>query len=172
MSLRTTVKDATRAVSKAFNGEDAVDDDILDTLKKEHEEVADLLDKLEKSESAPQRRSLVLQIRKALIPHVKAEQTVVYDAVIALKAKDAKIDGHEGYIEHELASRTLDQLGKIKNAASPEHKAAGKVLRELITHHVEEEERNIWKDVKENFSDDDRAAMNSAFLAAKKKVKV
>ena len=49
---------------------------------------------------------------------------------------------------------------------------AGKVLRELITHHVAEEERNIWKDVKENFSDDDRARMNSAFLAAKKKVKV
>jgi hypothetical protein len=46
------------------------------------------------------------------------------------------------------------------------------VLKELVEHHVEEEERNIWSDVKENFSDEDRYAMNVAFEAAKKKVKI
>jgi hypothetical protein len=46
------------------------------------------------------------------------------------------------------------------------------VLKELVEHHVEEEERNIWADVRKNFSDEDRFAMNRAFEAAKKKVKV
>jgi len=46
------------------------------------------------------------------------------------------------------------------------------VLKELIGHHVEEEERNIWAQVKENFSDEQREEMNREFLAAKKKVKV
>jgi hypothetical protein len=46
------------------------------------------------------------------------------------------------------------------------------VLKELVDHHIQEEERNIWARVKENFSDQQRAAMNREFLAAKKKVKV
>jgi len=46
------------------------------------------------------------------------------------------------------------------------------VLKELVEHHIEEEERNVWKDVKEHFSDEDRKEMNLAFLAAKRRVKV
>jgi hypothetical protein len=37
---------------------------------------------------------------------------------------------------------------------------------------VQEEERNIWSDVKESFDSDDRKAMNLRYLAAKKKVKI
>lgn len=39
---------------------------------------------------------LVQKIEVALIPHAKAEEKVVYDAVIALRDKDAQVDGHEG----------------------------------------------------------------------------
>jgi hemerythrin-like domain-containing protein len=75
-------------------------------------------------------------------------------------------------LEHEWAARTLQRLEAINNAASLEHKAAGKVLKELVEHHIEEEERNVWKDVKEHFSDEDRQKMNVTFLAAKRRVKV
>ena len=63
------------------------------------------------------------------------------------------------------------QLDKL-TPNTPEFKASAKVLKELIDHHVEEEERNIWAQVKENFSDEQRERMNRDFLAAKKKVKV
>jgi len=46
------------------------------------------------------------------------------------------------------------------------------VLKELVEHHVEEEEKNVWADVKDNFSDEDRVAMNKKFLAAKSRVKL
>ena len=55
---------------------------------------------------------------------------------------------------------------------SPEFSAGSKVLKELITHHVEEEESNIWTDVRKNFSKDDRIAMHRRFQAAKTKVRV
>jgi hypothetical protein len=42
----------------------------------------------------------------------------------------------------------------------------------MIEHHVEEEENNVWKDVKEHFSSDDRMGMNRKFVAMKKKVRV
>ena len=175
MSLTGTIKKTTKKAQAAMAGEPRTagdEGDILDTLKREHREVALLLEKLVDSESATERKSLVKQIKTALIPHLKAEQKVVYDAVSALKDKDAKIDGAEGYLEHEMAEKTLLKLEKMGSATSPEFSAGAKVLKELVTHHVKEEEDNIWSDVRENFSDKTRAEMNRRFESAKKRVKV
>lgn len=152
--------------------ESTADTDLLDTLKKEHDEVKSLLSDLQDAETPAQRRSLVQKIKAALVPHTKAEEKVLYDAVIAVRDKEVQIDGHEGYIEHELASKTLQKLAAIANATSPEHKAAAKVLKELVEHHIRQEESNVWDDAKDNFSEDKRKQMNVAYLAAKARVKV
>jgi iron-sulfur cluster repair protein YtfE (RIC family) len=174
MKVKTVVKKATRAIADTFSSSEADvnSTDILDTLKKEHDEVKELLENLGDAETAAPRRSLVQQIKAALVPHTKAEERVVYDAVIALRDKEAQQDGHEGYLEHEWASKTLQRLETIANASSPEHKAAGKVLKELVEHHIEEEERNVWRDVKQHFSDEERQSMNVKFTAAKSRVRV
>ena len=168
MSLIETLKKTGSAVL----GARSADPDILDTLKKEHDEVGALLKRLVESDAAAERKSLLKQVKLALVPHIKAEQKVVYDAVMALKDKDARQDGEEGYLEHKLAADTLSLLAKISNAMSPEFSAAAKVLKELVDHHVEEEENAIWADVKRNFSDEQRAKMNKAFLSAKKRVRL
>jgi iron-sulfur cluster repair protein YtfE (RIC family) len=170
MSLLNTIRKAGKTLTGATPGPDETD--ILDTLKKEHEEAGDLLKKLVDSDKAAERRSILNKLKKALAPHLVAEDKVVYRAVLAVKDKKAKIDGNEGQLEHAIAQQTLVKLTKIKNATSPEFSAAAKVLKELVEHHVEEEERNIWTDVRENFSDEDRFAMNRAFEAAKKNVKI
>jgi iron-sulfur cluster repair protein YtfE (RIC family) len=173
MKVKTVMKKAVRAIGETFSSGDSVESaDILDTLKQEHEHVKDLLQDLSNAETPAQRRNLVQAIKEALVPHTKAEEKIVYDAVIALRDKDAQTDGHEGYLEHEWAAKTLQRLEAITNAASPEHKAAGKVLKELVEHHIDEEEKNIWADVKEHFSGEDRRKMNVAFFAAKRRVKV
>jgi hemerythrin superfamily protein len=174
MRVKSVLRQASRVISHTFssNDTDIKSTDILDTLKKEHDEVKDLLNDLSDAETPAQRRSVVQKIKAALVPHTKAEEKVVYDAVIALRDKDAQIDGYEGYLEHEWAAKTLQRLEAIVHAASPEHKAAGKVLKELVEHHIDEEERNVWKDVKEHFSEDERKQMNAAFFAAKRRVKV
>jgi hemerythrin superfamily protein len=173
MGITSTLKHATKSAVAAFkptSGTAAAD--ILDSLKKDHDEVKSLLSSLEAAESARERRSLVSQIKAALIPHTKAEEKVVYDAVIALKDKDAQTDGHEGYLEHEWAAKTLQRLAAIESPTSPEHKATAKVLKELVEHHIEEEESAIWDDVRENFDAEKRERMNAAFEAAKARVKV
>jgi hemerythrin-like domain-containing protein len=174
MKVKTAVKQAARAVSDTFSSDEANGEsvDILDTLKKEHDEVKDLLEALSDADTSAQRRTLVQKIKTALVPHTKAEEKVVYDAVIALRDKEAQMDGHEGYLEHECAAKTLQRLESITNAASPEHKAAGKVLKELVEHHIKEEENNVWGDVKKNFSHEDRKKMNVAFETAKRRVKL
>jgi hemerythrin-like domain-containing protein len=174
VDIRTTVKSATHAVVKVFSPAIGApeDTDLLDTLKSEHDEVKGLLSDLEEADTAARRRVLVQQIKAALVPHTKAEQKVLYDAIIAVRDKDVQIDGHEGYLEHELADKALQRLASIANATSPEHKAAAKVLKELVEHHIREEERNVWGDARKHFSDEQRARMNAKYLAAKSRVNV
>lgn len=165
-----TSKTKKKKASAAASG--TVRMDILDKLAQEHDEVQELLQKLVDSEKAAERTKLLKDIKQALVPHNKAEEKVVYERVLAVKSKDAKIDAHEGYVEHSVGDKVLTDLGKIKNRMSPEFTATAKVLKELVDHHVEEEEDSIWSDVKDNFSMEQRIAMHAEFEAAKKRVKV
>jgi hemerythrin-like domain-containing protein len=171
MGLATSFSKTKRQIQQAVSGEEP-QIDVLETIKEEHEEVVDFLKKMVDSESRAERKSLLKKIKMALVPHVRAEEKVVYDAILALRDRNAKIDGEEGYLEHGLADKMLATLGKIKNAMSPEFSAAAKVLKELIEHHVKEEENNVWSDVKKHFSIEQRYAMNVKFGAAKKSVKI
>lgn len=148
------------------------DMDILDKLQQEHDEAKALLKQLVEGENARDRKATLKKLKAALVPHLRAEEKIVYDAVLALKDKQIKQDGEEGYLEHGLGDRMLATLGKITNAMSPEFSAAAKVLKELVEHHVEEEESNIWAAVRDNFSSEDRIEMNRKFEAAKKKVRI
>lgn len=174
MSLTGTIRTAKRKVENALTPATYAEGemDILTKLKKEHREVQLLLDELMDAQGAGPRKALLKKIKQALVPHTRAEEKVVYNAVLALKDKEARQDGREGYLEHGLADRMLAILGKISNANSVEFSAAAKVLRELVNHHVREEENEIWSDVKDNFSEDERYEMNRRFEAAKKKVKM
>jgi hemerythrin superfamily protein len=174
MSLKSRARTVSKIMAEAISSVDpsGLSDDVLTTLKEEHNEVKGLLSDLSEASGAAKRKELVKRIRKALVPHTKAEQKIVYDAVLALRDTEAKMDGYEGYLEHELAGSTLKRLASISNGASPEHHATAKVLRELVTHHISEEESALWGDVKSHFSQQQRERMNRAYLAAKRRVRV
>ena len=160
--------------AKAPQGRNTPDDaDVLDTLEKEHDEVQALLKKLVDSEKAAERTQLVKKIKAALVPHSRAEEKVVYDAILAVRGdKEAKIDGNEGYFEHAHADMALKKLSTIKPATSPEFTAAAKVLKELLDHHIKEEESDVWRDVRKHFNGEQRVELNRKYEAAKKRVKV
>ncbi|HET7085361.1 MAG TPA: hemerythrin domain-containing protein [Rhizomicrobium sp.] len=170
MAVRTTIEHAAKSMFGTLKPGEG-ESDILETLETEHDDVQELLERLVDCGQSREQKQLVEQIKRALIPHTKAEEKVVYDAVLALRGKEAKMGGNEGYLEHSLADQTLKKLDKL-TANSPEFRAAAKVLKELVDHHVQEEERNIWTQVKENFSDARRREMNREFLAAKRRVKL
>ncbi|MBV9570572.1 MAG: hemerythrin domain-containing protein [Alphaproteobacteria bacterium] len=169
-AVRKTARKVTNALTPAVYAEG--DMDILTKLKQEHREVQALLEELVDSASAAQSKATLRKIKAALVPHARAEEKIVYDPLRKLKDKDVNQDGEEGYLEHALADKVLLTLSRTSNAGSPEFKAAAKVLRELLNHHIREEESAIWSDVKNNFSDEQRHDMNRRFEAAKKKVKI
>ena len=171
MGIATSIKKVTRQFEKTVTGEEP-QVDLLDTLKEEHEEVAALLQKLVDGKSTAERNSLLKKIKAALVPHVRAEEKVLYNAILAVKDKAANQDGEEGYMEHGLADKMLAKLGKITNAMSPEFGAAAKVLKELVQHHVKEEENAVWSDAKKHFSSDERKLMNQKYLRLKPTIKI
>jgi hemerythrin superfamily protein len=173
MDIQGAARKAGRKVGRLLStGEQpGMDSDILDLLQKDHDEVEELLDRLVDSRNGSERKSLLKKIKGALVPHVRAEEKVVYDAVVASKGKKEAQDGEEGYLEHGLADRMLATLAKISGAMSPEFGAAAKVLRELVLHHVQEEENNIWPDVREHFSDEKRLELGRRFQLAKQRVR-
>jgi hemerythrin-like domain-containing protein len=173
MSASSLVQNATNAVLKVLtpNAANAVDSDLLDTLGMEHDEVKSMLSSLSSATTAAQRRSLVEKIAKALVPHSVAEGKVLYSALASVRETETQVDAQEGFVEHDLVAKTLTKLRGIKNKTSPEHKATAKVLRELVEHHIKEEESSVWRDARKHFSDDERQNMNERYLAAKKRIK-
>ena len=174
MNLKEQIHEAKHSVVNALRPavERATATDILDTLKKEHDEVKELLANLQNAETSGLRHGLVRQLTEALVPHSVAEEKVVYEAVIALSDPQSQMDGYEGVLEHRWAAKTLGRLAAIDDATSPEHKATAKVLQELVEHHIKEEEHNIWRDVRKHCSNDERARMNALYLTEKRRTKV
>src|SRR5271156_4716828 len=82
MSVTSKVKQATEAVARVLapdeKGENDID--ILDTLEKEHDELKILLADLQDEEGASERLALVRKIKLLLLPHMEAEEKVVYRA--------------------------------------------------------------------------------------------
>ncbi len=94
MDLVSSIKSAGKKVQRALSAnDDPANADILSTLKTEHEEVAALLKQMVGAKNGAERKSLLKKIKANLVPHLRAEEKVVYDAVLALKDKDAQIDG-------------------------------------------------------------------------------
>ncbi|HYC59187.1 MAG TPA: hemerythrin domain-containing protein [Thermoanaerobaculia bacterium] len=156
-------------------------------LKSDHATVKRLLRELaETSERAvKQRESLVLQIERELKTHAQLEEEVFYPAFKAAAAKtDAEELFYEAAEEHHVADMVLPAL-KAANPKSHEFKAKAKVLKDLIEHHIKEEEqqmfavaRQLWDedqlrelgDIMQARRDSIEAMWNSAFLRPMKKL--
>jgi hypothetical protein len=122
-------------------------------LKKQHREVESLFKKVEKSESPEEARRLIEEIRANLELHMRIEEDMFYPAVRELPQKKAEEMVLEAYEEHGVVKLVLERLPE----ADPEDErfhAKMTVLLELIKHHVEEEEKEMFKLAKKLDEDD------------------
>lgn len=145
--------------------------EITKALKTDHQELKKLIRAVNKSEDGEERKRLFTQFAELLVKHSKAEEKVVYDALIATGAEEEQESGHEGYTEHMLAETLLKKLKAGADPMSPEWSAEAKVMMEILEHHIEEEEDEIFSQVKEDFDTAERKEMGDAFEAQKEAVK-
>jgi hypothetical protein len=109
--------------------------DAVSLLKADHRKVKEMLKTAMKSQSSSEKKKLVQQICLELTVHAKIEEELVYPL---LRQEDEK-EAEEAELEHSLVKFMIRDLekGSLKGV---ELDARIKVLNELVTHHVKEEE--------------------------------
>lgn len=115
-----------------------------DLLKKQHRQVKTLFKELEKTEDARGRRELMDQVADALKLHTRLEEEVFYPAVAELGTQKAREMVMEAFEEHHVVDLVLAELPKV-DPEDERFEAKMTVLSELVEHHVEEEESEMFK---------------------------
>jgi hypothetical protein len=111
------------------------------------------------------RKELLEKIRRELSAHAIAEDQVLY-ARLQQTGESEKDTAFEAREEHALVMAMLQDLNTIR-LDDERFRAKVKVLTELVEHHVEEEEGQLFKEAQAKF--DDTIAQNFAgeFVAAR-----
>ena len=114
-----------------------------DFLEKQHKEVMKLFKQAEKSEEPKARKRLMTEIVAHLKVHTTIEEEIFYPAVCEIgteKVEDMMLEAVE---EHHVVDLVLEELPQVDPAADT-FEAKMTVLKELIEHHVEEEQDEIF----------------------------
>ncbi|MGP0173080.1 hemerythrin domain-containing protein [Pseudomonas sp. NCHU5208] len=118
----------------------------IDLLKKDHETVKSLLEQLQDtSERAVQtRKKLVAKIEQELQIHTALEERIFYPAFREAGKKEETVMTSEAKEEHRAVDSLV--LPDIKETSPSTLEFAGrvKVLKELLEHHIEEEESDMF----------------------------
>ena len=125
-------------------------------LKSDHATLKRLLRELtETSDRALKtRESLVDQIEREIKVHAQVEEEIFYPAYLnAAKGTDAEDMFYEAAEEHHVVDMVLPAL-QAANPKSNEFKAKAKVLKELVEHHIREEEREMFAMARQLFDEE------------------
>lgn len=141
---------------------------LFQTLKKDHQEVKSLFKKLTEAKQADQRTQLLEQLDLEITPHMRAEERTLYTAL--QKSKDAKEDALEAFEEHHAARLIMHELQDL-SADDDRFLAKSMVLKEMVEHHLKEEEKDIFKDMREAFSADEAGKLLERFNQEKERMK-
>ena len=120
--------------------------DAITLLKEDHKKVKGLLSQLEKTteRGASRRTKLLGQIETEIKIHSTIEEEIFYPAYRdAVKKKEDRELYQEALEEHHVVDLVMPEL-KETDPAGEVFQAKATVLKELIEHHAEEEEKEMF----------------------------
>lgn len=138
---------------------------IFDQIKQDHDTVRSLLDKAEKADGGA--RPVYEELQRELWAHGKVEEAVLYEALN--QARTAKAETVEGLNEHHLINSLLDELNAMP-ADSTAWKAKLQVLGELVRHHLDEEEEEMFEEAEEALGDERAEELGRIYAERKEQV--
>lgn len=143
--------------------------DIYTAIKADHRAVKALLNELvETKETAIEKRvQLLNKIKTELVAHNEAEEKVFY-AELNRKRED-RILVFEGKDEHRLGGQVIEEL-EATDKGTEEWSARAKVLKDMIEHHVEEEEGEIHKHAQAELTKEEAQDIGKRFVALKTQI--
>lgn len=120
--------------------------DILQKIKKEHDEFKSLISKVEDAEGN-KKRELFEELYAKLNGHHESEEHVLFPDVKSKSEEEGKSIVREMIEEHHLASYQFSLLERT-SIDNETWDAKFSVLKEVLTHHMDEEEKDFFKQAK------------------------
>lgn len=118
--------------------------DVLSLLQADHEKVRLLLTELVSADKPSVRQRLLGQVKRELQAHTQAEEEIFYAAFRAATQTDKDEQRfHEAMAEHHAADTMLREVATAADATE-QFRGRAKVLKELVEHHVAEEEHDMF----------------------------
>ena len=140
--------------------------EIYEILKKDHKAVAEMFKKIEHTTERAQkgRKDLFATLREQLLAHAKAEQEVLYAPLLA-RVDDRSLT-LEAFEEHRSIELMFDEVDRCP-VDDERWLAKVTVLREIVEHHVEEEEGELFKTARKHFSKEEARDIGELMVARK-----
>jgi hemerythrin superfamily protein len=146
MATTAKTKDTKAAARKSRPPADTGAADAISLLEADHREVDGYFDAFETASSATEKKALADKICLALKVHAQIEEELFYPS-----ARDKTGDGDlidEAVVEHTGAKTLIAQIEAMR-PGQPLYDAKVKVLGEQVRHHVEEEETELFPEVRQ-----------------------
>ena len=142
---------------------------LLKMLKDDHQKVMDLFEEAEENSSDGQAQELFGQIQKELQVHMEGEEKFLYPVLV--ENDESRELTLEAYEEHGVAKNLMKQFGR-QTPGDERWMAKMKVLKEIIEHHVKEEEREMFKMARKVLDAEQSEAIMQRLETAKEKAGV
>ena len=142
-------------------------DDIRAALKRDHDELLELAEALCEGSGGENRRQRFARFKELLAAHSRSEEIVVYRSLERVGDAEPKDIALEGTVEHGSIDALVARLTRMRDLDGDKAMAHFKVIKELLEHHIDEEHAEMFAQLGEHFSSQERATMGERFEAAK-----
>jgi hypothetical protein len=136
--------------------------DVLELLTEQHDEVEELLSKIEDSDDPEQKEELFREVADKIAAHSTMEEKLFYPSVMSEATADLLLESTE---EHLAVKRVLADMLEL-DADDERFDAKLSVLKEEIRHHArDEEEDKLFPILRRELSQEQRAGLGNECLA-------
>lgn len=146
--------------------------DALKLLKEDHKKVKTLFGEVEElgDRASTQRSKLFQQIDRELTVHSKIEETIFYPE-FRKRAQDSeeREEVLEAYEEHNIVKTLIGELENL-DPKDETYKPKLSVLKEMVNHHVKEEEGTMFKMAREIFDKEELDEIGERLMEAKEEM--
>jgi hemerythrin superfamily protein len=138
--------------------------DIFSIIKQDHTEFLKTVNRMGTTSDSRTRGQEFALLRQSLLPHAKAEEVILYSVI---QNQNTRLKGEE---EHHVMERIIIDM---KNIQLSDERWAAKldVLKDILDHHLREEESAIFKMAKDRVSTIQAIEMAEKFKAMKQELR-
>jgi hemerythrin-like domain-containing protein len=136
--------------------------DVVEIILADHRWFEEALRELRDVQS--DRAAVLADLATVLIAHAEAEESKVYPSLRKKNAIDAEEVEHSEH-EHDEGNEALLELMEVEDTSSEEFSEKTHELSEALSHHLDEEERDVLNPARTDISQEVRDKLGQEFAA-------